>query len=408
MKRLFIAILATLLFAAVLAAAIAYDPGYVLIAFGNYTLETTVWVGIALALLLLIAMYMLVLLLHRSARQGSIFNRWRTNWRERRGRKLTQRGLLAYLEGNFERARVVLDRGANRAETPALNYVLAARAAAAQGEYKMAELYLLRARRSDDDADFAIALTTTELQLRQGKLQDALVSLMRLRNLAAKHPYILKLLQDTYIALRDWDKLLQLLPQLRKYKVLSREAAAELEVRATANLFDDMAAQKQIEKLRERWRELPRATERDARVVAAYTRGLIALGAGTEAESILRAYLKRDWNTELVALYGKTGSIDPSRQMTQAEQWLREHGSSAALLLCLGRIALHNQLWGKARDYFEQSLKLENNPETCAELGRLLARLGQHERSSEYYERGLVAAVEIAPRTQSGVLPITS
>jgi HemY protein len=404
-KRLFIAILATLLFAAVLAAAIAYDPGYVLIAFGNYTLETTVWVGIALALLVLIAMYLLVLLLHRSVRQGSIFNRWRTNWRERRGRKLTQRGLLAYLEGNFERARVVLDRGANRAETPALNYVLAARAAAAQGEHKMAELYLLRARRSDDDADFAIALTAAELQLRQGKLQDALVSLTRLRNLAAKHPYILKLLQDTYIALRDWDKLLQLLPQLRKYKVLSREAAAELEVRATANLFDDMTAQKQIEKLRERWRELPRAAERDARVVAAYTRGLIALGAGTEAESILRAYLKRDWNAELVILYGKTGGIDPSRQMTQAEQWLREHGSSAALLLCLGRIALHSQLWGKARDYFEQSLKLENNPETCAELGRLLARLGQHERSSEYYERGLLAAVEIAP---SGALPIIS
>ena len=171
MKRLFIAVLATLLLAAVLAAAIAYDPGYVLIAFGNYTLETTVWVGVALLLVILLAMYGVILLLHRSVRQGSIFSRWRANWSERRGRQLTQRGLLAYLEGNFERARVVLDRGANRTETPALNYLLAARAAAAQGEHKMAELYLLRAQRSDDDADFAIALTTAELQLRQGKLQ---------------------------------------------------------------------------------------------------------------------------------------------------------------------------------------------------------------------------------------------
>jgi HemY protein len=130
-KRLFIAVLATLLFAALLAAAIAYDPGYVLIAFGNYTLETTAWVGIALALLILLVMYCLILLLHRSVRQGSIFSRWRANWNERRGRQLTQRGLLAYLEGNFERARVVLDRGANRTETPALNYLLAARAAVA-------------------------------------------------------------------------------------------------------------------------------------------------------------------------------------------------------------------------------------------------------------------------------------
>jgi HemY protein len=244
--------------------------------------------------------------------------------------------------------------------------------------------------------------------LRQGKLQEALVSLTRLRNQAAKHPYILKLLQDTYIALRDWEKLLELLPQLRKHKVLTREATADLESRATAHLLNDMTVQKQIEKLRERWRSLPRTSERDARIVAAYARGLIALGAGSEAENILRTYLRREWNFELVTLYGKTAGTDPTRQLTQAEQWLRERGSSAALLLCLGRLALHNQLWGKARDYFEQSLKLENNPETCAELGRLLARLGQHERSSEYYERGLLAAVEITPRASGSALTIIS
>lgn len=397
MKRLFIAVLATLLLAAALAAAIAYDPGYVLIAFGNYTLETTVWVGVALLIVILLAMYCVILLLHRSVRQGSIFSRWRANWSERRGRQLTQRGLLAYLEGNFERARVVLDRGANRTETPALNYLLAARAAAAQGEHKMAELYLLRAQRSDDDADFAIALTTAELQLRQGKLQEALASLTRLRNQAAKHPYILKLLQDTYTALRDWEKLIELLPQLRKVKLITREASSDLEARATAHWFDDMAAQKQIEKMHARWQLLPRAIERDARVVAAYTRGLIAIGAGAEAEIILRAYLKRDWSAELVALYGKTEAADAGRQLAQVEQWLNEHGSSAALLLCLGRVAVRNQLWGKARDYFEQSLKLENNPETCIELGRLLARLGQHERSAEYFERGLAATVHTAP-----------
>jgi HemY protein len=391
-KRLFIAVLATLLLAAVLAAAIAYDPGYVLIAFGNYTLETTVWVGIALLLVSLLVMYCMILVLHRSVRQGSIFSRWRTNWNERRGRQLTQRGLLAYLEGNFERARVVLDRSANRTESPAINYLLAARAAAAHGEYKMAELYLLRAQRSDDGTDFAVAVTAAELQLRQGKLQEALTALTRLRNQAAKHPHILKLLQDVYTGLRDWEKLIALLPQLRKAKLITRDMSADIEARTMACWFDDMAAQKQNEKLHERWQMLSRTIERDARVVAAYTRGLIALGASDEAEIILRNYLKRNWNAELVALYGKANATDASRQFAYAEQWLRDNGNSAALLLCLGRLAVRNQLWGKARDYFEQSLKLENNPEACVELGRLLVRLGQHERSAEYFERGLVAA----------------
>jgi HemY protein len=96
-KRLFIAVLAVLLIAAALAAAIAYDPGYVLIAFGPYTLETTVWIGVALLLLILVAMYTIILLLHRSVRQGSMIGRWRAGWNERRGRQLTQRGLLAYV-----------------------------------------------------------------------------------------------------------------------------------------------------------------------------------------------------------------------------------------------------------------------------------------------------------------------
>lgn len=400
MKRLFIAILITLLLAAALAAAIAYDPGYVLIAFGNYTLETTAWVGLALLLALLLVMFLVVVIVHRSVRQGSLFGRWRGNWRERRGRQLTQRGLLAYLEGNYERARVVLDRAASSAEAPALNYLLAARAAAVQGEYRLAEQYLLRAQRNGE-ADTALTLTHAELQLRQGKPQEALAALTRLRNHAPKHPQLLKLLQETYQSLRDWRQLLQLLPQLRKQKLLSRDAAADLEARASANLLDDLTAQQQLENLRRQWQELPRAVTRESRVVASYARGLIALGAGADAEPVLRSQLARDWNEQLLALYGVAPGAEPARQLAQAEQWLRQYGGSAALWLSLGRIAMRNQLWGKAREYFESSLKLEERAETCAELGRLLAQLGQHDRSSEYYARGIALQVPTgaAPRT---------
>ncbi len=391
MKRLFIAVIATLLFAAALAAAITSDPGYVLIAFGNYTLETSVWVGIALVLVILLAMYLLILIIHRGVRQGNLFSRWQSDWHDRRGRQLTQRGLLAYLEGNFDRARVVLDRAAARAELPALNYVLAARAAAAQGEHQIAEQYLQRAQRSEDHTEFAIALTRAELNLRQGKLQDALLVLTRIRNHAAKHPYILHLLRDTYTALRDWPNLLLLLPQLRKHKVMSKEAAAELEVRTTANLLDELVEKKQIETMRQAWRDASRAVTQDSRAVASYARGLLALGVGAEAETLLRSQLKREQSAELIGLYGKAAAAEPARQLTQVEQWLRENGGSAPLYLCAGRIAMRNELWGKARDYFEQSLKQQATPEAYAELGNLLAHIGQYERSSEDFARGLLA-----------------
>jgi HemY protein len=59
------------------------------------------------------------------------------------------------------------------------------------------------------------------------------------------------------------------------------------------------------------------------------------------------------------------------------------------LLLTLGRLCLQNRLWGKARDYLESSLRLQRSPETCAELARLLAQLGDTERSNLLFQEGL-------------------
>ncbi|MNN98062.1 hypothetical protein D3C81_2173590 [compost metagenome] len=57
--------------------------------------------------------------------------------------------------------------------------------------------------------------------------------------------------------------------------------------------------------------------------------------------------------------------------------------------MTLGRLSLQNRLWGKARDYLESSLRFERNPETCAELARLLASLGETERSNQLFQEGL-------------------
>jgi HemY protein len=238
-----------------------------------------------------------------------------------------------------------------------------------------------------------VALTRAELQLRGGRPQEALATLAPLQQSAAKHPQVLKLLQESYSALRDWPNVLQLLPQLRRLKVLTREQVAALEAQVTASLFEELRAQRQLENLRLRWQKLPRSLERNAEIVAQYTRGLAELGAAAEAEHILRQHLKRDWSEPLVALYGTIAGSDAARQLAHAEQWLAQHPGSAALQLSLGRLAIRNELWGKARDYFEASLNLAEDPQACAELGQLLARLGQHERSSQYYARGLAFCV---------------
>jgi HemY protein len=47
-----------------------------------------------------------------------------------------------------------------------------------------------------------------------------------------------------------------------------------------------------------------------------------------------------------------------------------------SLLLTLGRLCLQNSLWGKARDYLENSLQVQRNPEACAELAQAFGSVG--------------------------------
>jgi HemY protein len=80
---------------------------------------------------------------------------------------------------------------------------------------------------------------------------------------------------------------------------------------------------------------------------------------------------------------------DPGKQLQTAESWLKNHTDDAGLLLTLGRLCLQSSLWGKARDYLESSLRLQRNPEACAELARLLAQLGETDRSNQLFQEGL-------------------
>ena len=125
------------------------------------------------------------------------------------------------------------------------------------------------------------------------------------------------------------------------------------------------------------------------RRLAAYAAALARGGLPGEAAEQLGAALKRDWDVALVRAYGLVPAADPRRQLALAESLRDAHPREPELLLALGRIALRNRLWGKARDYLEASLKLAALPETCAELARLCEHLGETEQSRALLARAV-------------------
>jgi HemY protein len=58
MRKLFAVVLFALLLGVGVVAVIETDPGYVLVSYGNYSLETSLWVGLLLILLLVLTVYL--------------------------------------------------------------------------------------------------------------------------------------------------------------------------------------------------------------------------------------------------------------------------------------------------------------------------------------------------------------
>lgn len=397
-RWLLIALLALLLGTA-LAMGLQYDLGYIRISLGHWLVETNFWVGVALVALLVTAIVLTIGLARRLTRRTGLMTGWLSQGHTRRARRRTTQGLLALAEGNWPRARKLLEASAGHADTPLINYLAAAQAAFESGEHDDVDELLRRAFESTPGSDMAVGITQAQLQLAGNRLEQALATLVRLRKQAPHHPFVLKLLKNTYVRLEDWRELSRLLPELRKRGLVSDEEREELERTIWHNLMEKAAEECRrqsdsssgsLEPLTRLWDELPGIVRRDEHTIREYTRLLAELGDEPQAETLLRKVLRNHWSDELINLYGRIKGAKPDEQLLAAERWLQDRPNNAELLLALGRLSLRNELWGKAREYFETSLRLRRSRETMAELSRLNAHMGEEQTSVKLLMQGLV------------------
>ena len=94
----------------------------------------------------------------------------------------------------------------------------------------------------------------------------------------------------------------------------------------------------------------------------------------------------------LVRLYGLVTGSNPDKQLLTAESYLQNHARDSALLLTLGRLCMRNKLWGKARDYLQESIDVQANPEAYYEFAKLHEFEGDRKQAATCYEKGLTLA----------------
>ncbi|BCO32309.1 heme biosynthesis protein HemY [Thiohalobacter sp. COW1] len=391
MKPLFLALL-TLALGVVLGLVFLNEPGYVLIGYGQWSVETSLSLLLFGLLLGFIVLYALLRLLAGARRTPRRLRAWRGRRRALRARHSLNQGLLSLSEGDWPRAERLLTQHADDSESPLLNYIAAARAAQYQGADARRDQYLRLAHQAMPNSDVAVGLTQADLQFSHQQMEQALATLTHLRSIAPRHAYVLKMLARLYQRLGDWERLRELLPELRKRRALPEPALDELEETVYRALLEGSVRQHDAAALQQLWGQLPRRLRQDNDLVLVYGRALHHLEQDPAAEPVLREAIRRQRDERLLDLYGRVRGENLGMQLSQLEEWLKEQPRNPVLLQAAGRLAILNRLWGKARSYLEAALEIQPTVEGYQLLGSLLEELEEPDEAAVCFRKGMQLA----------------
>ncbi len=376
------------------------DPGYLLIAFGNYTFETSLFALLA-AIIVLYLVIKLSLTVFRWINPWYLI-RFGRHYKEKlkaRSRSRTVEGLLYFTRGNWESSYNLLNKGMKEADASVVNYLAAAYAAHQLGDKDAWVQCLEEAEREYPAARSTVNSLKAQLLFSSGQLEQCVAVLQGMKSNSLNDSSLLQLLKKAYLKLQDWEQMEKLLPALEKNKVIDSEEAALIQVRLfMENLyaisshrvdFNDEEITAQLEKA---WKKSPASYKQDERIVKHYADILVKLNQKEAAAKAIEAALARNWSDVLVTRYGELEFSDSHERLIEAEAWVQLHPDNAQLLLALGRLAMRNELWGKARRYFETSIEVAPSAEAYGELSRLLKHMGE-EQASDAYQKKFVKAI---------------
>jgi HemY protein len=361
------------------------SDGYVVIVAAPYRMELSLNLLVVLVFAGYIAFHVVARLVATLIAIPARVRAYRAERARSRTRQALNDALLAFFQGRYASAEKAAATAMEGEESKAVAAIIAARSAHELGRFAEREQFLDQARGAAPEVDQARLTTLADLLLSQGRHEEALAVLKDLAGRDARNIRLLSMRLAAETALRRWDEMLATTATLAKLGGLS-EAQATASRRA-AHLGNLNRKAQDAAALTSYWKQLPSELRVDGAIAATAARYHLALGGTAEAQAIVEAALEAAWDAALVALYADCAGTSALPLIERAEKWLRAHARDPALLLTLGKLCMHRELWGKAQSYIEASLALEPTHEGHMTLAALMEKLGKPHEADRHFRR---------------------
>ena len=383
--RWLISILIIAVLAVGLAMAGRYDPGYVVLVYPPWRMEIS-FIGFVLAVIgMVVGGIMLLRLAMLTLNLPSIVREQRERRAARKRDENFVGGLKAYTEYRYQDAEQSLGQWQGDTSRIGVARVLAARAAQEMRAVAQRERHLQEA--TEHGAELAAQLFEAEARLDAKDATAALAAINRAKDIAPQHTALLRLELKARQMTGQWDEVERLLDALIRSNALEPGVATQSRRMAYAENLKRRAEDDRG--LLEYWKKIPADFKVDPWVARVAARAFMQRGGHDTALDVLEAALGREWNEELVALYGEVRGSSPTRQIEQAEKWLHAHARDAQLLLTLAQLCSVQQLWGKAQSYLEASLAIAASAEGHIRMAELKTQSGQPGEACRHYQKAL-------------------
>ncbi|MDN5836256.1 MAG: heme biosynthesis protein HemY, partial [Nitrosospira sp.] len=321
---------------------------------------------------------------------------FRQRRRREKARKMMLDGLRSFFEGRYakaEKASAAALEWKESSVASAINAVVAARSAHELRKYSQRDEFIAMAENNAPEEVALRLVTQAELLLDERRPDEALKILQSLRATGVRpHTAVLRLELKARQRSKTWDAVLDLLGQLEQRNAFDKALIRQLRCNAHVENLKSKVLNPQA--LKEYWQTISSADKKDGELAAAAARAFTTTGDGATAHQIIEQSLDRQWDSELAELYAECLGNDAIRQIERAEAWLKSHSNDAGLLLALGKLCFHCELWGKAQNYLEASLSLEPGYPTHLMLAQLNEKIGRPELAKDHYSKGLELALK--------------
>ena len=359
------------------------DPGYVLVAYGQYSVETSLWVAAVLILVAIAVAWLVYRFAHMVLGSGKIVKGMVSKQRQLDASVYAIQGLERESEGELEKALTAYRFAIDRDQKSALLFLHSAKIANRAGNLAQRDLALAEAETKFPKLSKVIGINRVQLQYEAGQHAVALDTLEELASKLPRSVTIQRLKARLYRHERNWPEVIDALTQLHMKNLSDSEQLENELKKAYCHRLEELAgAETDLSQLKKAWKKVPRAMQEDSKLVESYCKALSKLGHDAVAAEVLRRRLRNAYDESLVILFGSL-EIPAEERIKALNVWTDSHSDSAGAHLALGRLLALTCDFDGARIKLKKSLDIQPSTESFKALAQIEMQLNNHEKASE-------------------------